>query len=181
MMLALEPKNMVAEKSIEKTALIYCRVSSSRQASEGFSLSAQEAKCRAYAETKGYSIGRVFQGVTSVGSPSVSPALSSLFSFIKGKSLSSDYVVIVDNTSRISRDLEHLLKIKTELMNMDVEIECVSSEQEEIPETELLTRLMCMMGHYEKASNRRRSMQIRKMRSGNAQQIKINEQYKRRK
>jgi len=41
-------------------AIIYCRVSSTKQTTEGTGLQSQELRCRRYADDKGYDVGRVW-------------------------------------------------------------------------------------------------------------------------
>ncbi|MCZ4269072.1 recombinase family protein [Rhodobacteraceae bacterium G21628-S1] len=56
-------------KNTENTpqALIYCRVSSSKQRLEGSGLESQEQRCRAYADEKGYDVEAVFPDDVSGG------------------------------------------------------------------------------------------------------------------
>ena len=49
-----------AQNSDVRKALIYCRVSTTKQTIEGSGLQSQELRCRRYAEDKGYSIEAVF-------------------------------------------------------------------------------------------------------------------------
>ena len=41
-------------------AVIYCRVSTKEQAEKGFSLEAQEEKCKAFAKANNYAVDKVF-------------------------------------------------------------------------------------------------------------------------
>ena len=51
-----ENSNMTGTRS----AVIYCRVSSTKQRVEGSGLESQEQRCRAYADDKGYEVEAVF-------------------------------------------------------------------------------------------------------------------------
>ena len=58
------------KKAIKKTkemseikALIYCRVSSERQKTEGHGLDSQEQRCRLYCEQKGYEVEGQFEAI----------------------------------------------------------------------------------------------------------------------
>jgi len=55
-------------------AVIYCRVSSDRQASEGHGLDGQERRCREYAKVNGYTIAEVFRDKGASGGTISRPA-----------------------------------------------------------------------------------------------------------
>ncbi|MEO1405118.1 MAG: recombinase family protein [Pseudomonadota bacterium] len=48
-------------------AIIYCRVSSTKQVAEGSGLESQEHRCRQYADAKGYEVAVVFPADVSGG------------------------------------------------------------------------------------------------------------------
>ena len=54
-------------ESASTRALIYCRVSTTRQKTEGAGLVSQEHRCRQYAEMKGYTVEAVFPDDASGG------------------------------------------------------------------------------------------------------------------
>src|SRR5690606_4617361 len=53
--------------AIPSQAVIYCRVSSKKQATGGHGLDSQELRCREYAHAKGYAIAAVFTDDVSGG------------------------------------------------------------------------------------------------------------------
>lgn len=82
-----------------KKCVIYARVSSMKQTSEGSGLSSQERTCRDYAERNGYEVVEVFTDVIS-GKYEDRPGMNALLAFL-GKVSTSDYVVVVDDFSRL--------------------------------------------------------------------------------
>jgi DNA invertase Pin-like site-specific DNA recombinase len=83
-------------------ALVYLRVSTARQASEGVSLEAQEARCRAHAERMGWSVAGVFRDEGLSGKDGVEdrPGLADLIATARAR---TDAVVVVYSVSRLAR------------------------------------------------------------------------------
>ena len=64
-------------------SLLYCRVSSIRQSSEGHGLDSQEHRCREYASQKGYIVEKVFRdSFTGGGDFMKRPAMSEMLGYI---------------------------------------------------------------------------------------------------
>lgn len=87
-------------------ALVYIRVSTARQASDGVSLEAQETRARAHAEKNGWAVAGVFkdEGISGKDAISKRPGLRSLLeSAVSLKSKGINAVVVVYSVSRLSR------------------------------------------------------------------------------
>lgn len=97
-MIISNPKSVPSKKCV-----IYARVSSAKQTTDGSGLSSQERTCRDYAERKGYEVVEVFNDVIS-GKLEDRPGMNALLAFLR-KETSSDYVVVVDDFSRLARDV----------------------------------------------------------------------------
>ena len=64
-------------------AVIYCRVSTTKQVKEGHGLESQESRCRAHAETKRYNVEAVFPDDISGGVDFMKrPGMLALLSYI---------------------------------------------------------------------------------------------------
>ena len=63
-------KDEYNRNSMTTVAVIYCRVSSTKQRIEGSGLESQEQRCRAYAIEKGYTVEAVFPDDVSGGGES---------------------------------------------------------------------------------------------------------------
>lgn len=67
----------------QKTAIIYCRISSLKQASAGDGLNSQEHRCRQYAAQKGYEVEAVFpDSITGGGDYLKRPGMVALLSYL---------------------------------------------------------------------------------------------------
>ena len=86
------------------TAVIYCRVSSKKQATSGDGLASQETRCREYANFKGYQVEAVFHE-TLTGGSSVRPAMASLIAHLRAHKKDGPRVVIVDSQTRFAKDV----------------------------------------------------------------------------
>ena len=86
----------------EHKALIYVRVSTARQASEGIGLDAQEAKCTAHAERMGWPVLNVFrdEGISGKDGIEARPGLAALLQMAKQ---TPGAVVVVYSVSRLAR------------------------------------------------------------------------------
>ena len=85
-------------------ALIYCRVSSTKQAVEGHGLDSQEHRCRDYAAARGYEVEAVFpDDVTGGGDFMKRPGMVALISYLDAQRDRKAYVVIFDDLKRFAR------------------------------------------------------------------------------
>jgi site-specific DNA recombinase len=87
-------------------ALVYIRVSTARQATDGVSLEAQEARARVHAEKNGWAVAGVFRDEGSSGKDAIAKrqGLRSLLessASLKAKNINA--VVVVYSVSRLSR------------------------------------------------------------------------------
>lgn len=94
----------MSEKINDRTkAVIYCRVSSRKQESDGSGLSAQESTCRDFAKQKGYEVVEVFQDVMS-GKAHARPGLQRLLDLLESVDC-RQYVVLIYDGSRLARGI----------------------------------------------------------------------------
>lgn len=90
------------------TALIYCRVSSTKQKLEGSGLASQEHRCRQYAEGKGYAVEAVFPDDSSGGGDFMKrPGMRAMLAYLDAQK-GTPYVVIFDDLKRFARDTESI-------------------------------------------------------------------------
>lgn len=140
-------------------ALIYCRVSSTKQRIEGSGLESQEQRCRAYAEDQGYDVEAVFPDDVSGGGDFMRrPGMVALLSYLdaqKGK----PYVVIFDDLKRFARDTEFHLKLRREFSRRGAKIECLNFRFEDTPEGKFIETVIAAQGELEREQNRRQVVQ----------------------
>jgi len=156
------------EKHAEiKQALIYCRVSSTKQRLEGSGLESQEQRCRAYADDKDYLVEAVFPDDVSGGGDFMRrPGMVALLSYLdaqKGK----PYVVIFDDLKRFARDTEFHLKLRREFAKRGARIECLNFRFEDSPEGKFIETVIAAQGELEREQNRRQVVQKMKARVEN--------------
>ena len=65
----------------KKLAVIYCRVSSTKQVKEGHGLDGQEARCRDFSRTNAFEVVNVFREEGVSGSLSERPAFFDMLDF----------------------------------------------------------------------------------------------------
>ncbi len=156
------------KKSAEiRRALIYCRVSSTKQRVEGSGLESQEQRCRAYAEEKGYEVEAVFPDDVSGGGDFIKrPGMVALLSYIDAQK-SKPYVVIFDDLKRFARDTEFHLKLRREFETRGAVIECLNFRIEDTPEGKFIETIIAAQGELEREQNRRQVVQKMKARVEN--------------
>lgn len=153
-------------KSIVKyeRAVIYCRVSSDRQATEGHGLEGQEQRCREYAERKGYIVEEVFRdSFTGAGDFMARPAMAQLIGYLDEKPF-TQYVVIFDDLKRLARDTQVHIKLRTALRVRDAKPECLNFNFEDTAEGEFIETILAAQGQLERQQNKRQVVQKMKSR-----------------
>ena len=150
---------MITQKSI-----IYCRVSSERQKTEGHGLDSQEHRCRELADKKGYEIEKVFRDSFSGGGDYTKrPAMSEMLTYMDSKPYNR-YVVIFDDLKRLARDTEQYLKLKRALELRRATVECPNFVFTNSPEGQYVETIMAATAQLEREQNRRQVMQKMKAR-----------------
>jgi DNA invertase Pin-like site-specific DNA recombinase len=152
------------ELGSSKIALIYCRVSSERQKTEGHGLDSQEHRCREYALTNGYSIEKVFRDSYSGGGDfMLRPAMGEMIGYID-KNLHKNYIVIFDDLKRFARDTEFHLKLRTALRVRNVKPECLNYTFDDTAEGTFVETVFAAQGQLERDQNKRQVVQKMKAR-----------------
>ena len=118
-------------------AIIYCRVSSKGQETDGHGLESQETRCRQYAAAKGYEVVATFPDtITGSGDFMKRPGMVSLLAFLDSEP-DEDFIVIFDDLKRYARDVEFHLKLKREMDARGAIRECLNFAFQDTPEGEL--------------------------------------------
>lgn len=143
-------------------ALIYCRVSSERQKKEGHGLDSQEHRGRVHAAQKGYIVEEVFRDSAS-GGLMERPAMIAMLKYIDAHP-HKNYVVVFDDLSRFSRDVQVHLRLRQEFKQRDAIVECPNFTFEDTPEGQMVEVIMAAQSAYHRHSNRRQVIQKQKAR-----------------
>jgi len=145
-------------------ALIYCRVSSDRQATEGHGLEAQELRCREYAQRKGYKVEKVFKDSASGGGLYTSrPEQVAIIEHID-KFPYRKFILVIDDISRFARDAQGHMQLRSILRAKGVSIGCPNFNFEESLEGEVVENVMAVFSEYHRKGNKRQVVQKQKAR-----------------
>ncbi len=148
-------------------AVIYCRVSSAKQATEGHGLDSQESRCRDYARAKGYEVEACFPDDASGGGDFMKrPGMVALLAYLAGKG-DTDYVVIFDDLKRFARDTMFHWKLRYALAAHNAKVECLNFKFDDTPEGEFMETLFAAQGQLERQQNSRQTIQKMKARVSN--------------
>lgn len=147
-------------------ALIYARVSSEKQAREGHGLDAQEQRCREYAQRRGHLVSKenIFKDTASGGGEYTTRVgqvnlLKRVDQYPYRK-----FVVIVDDISRLARDVKAHITFREALKLRGVVMESPNFNFEDSPEGELYEGMTQLTNEYHRKVNKRQVVQKMKAR-----------------
>ncbi|GIT93147.1 hypothetical protein JANAI62_35690 [Jannaschia pagri] len=154
-------------QTAQQRAVIYARVSSIAQETEGHGLKSQETRCREYALSKGYDVAAVFPDTISGGGDFMKrPGMVALLSFLDAQPDTS-FVVIFDDLKRFARDTRFHLDLREAFRTRGATIECLNFKFEDTPEGEFIETIMAAQGALERKQNGRQVAQKMKARMQN--------------
>ena len=147
-------------KTTEPTsAVIYCRVSSKKQATDGQGLNSQESRCRDYARDKGYRVAAVFTDDVSGGGDFIKrPGMVRLLRYLD-ENADCPHVVIFDDLKRYARDTVFHLKLRQEMALRNATRECLNFRFEDSPEGEFIETVIAAQSQLERQQNSRQVRQ----------------------
>lgn len=148
----------------EPVSLIYCRVSSDRQKTEGSGLESQEHRCREYAKVSGYKVEAVFPDSASGGGDFMKrPQMRALLDHID-KQPHKRYVVIFDDLKRFARDMAFHIKLRSEFESRGVTLKCLNFDFDDSPMGEFSEGILALAAQLERKQNRLQVIQKMKAR-----------------
>lgn len=148
-------------------AVIYCRVSSTKQKIDGGGLESQEQRCRAYAVERGYDVEAVFPDDASGGGDFMKrPGMVALLSYLDAQP-DKNYVVIFDDLKRFARETEMHIKLRQAFRARGALVECLNFKFEDTPEGKFIETNIAAQGELEREQNRRQVLQKMKARVEN--------------
>ena len=134
-----------------KRAVIYCRVSSSKQTKVGDGLGSQETRCREFARLKGYVIADVFKDDAS-GSLIERPGMKDMLGYLR-KHRSKEPVVLIDDISRLARGLNAHLQLRAAISRAGGKLESPSIEFGEDSDSMLVENLLASVSQHQRQKN----------------------------
>jgi len=139
-------------------ALVYCRVSSTKQ-KKGSGLESQQHRCIQYADNKNYIVEKIFKDDVSGGGDFMNrKGMVELLQYLK-KNNRHNYVVIFDDLKRFARDTMFHLKLRAEFAQYQVKIECLNYHFEDTPEGKFVETIHAAQGQLEREQIGRQTTQ----------------------
>lgn len=132
-------------------AVIYCRVSSDRQAIEGNGLGSQETRCREYAKSKGYNVLKTFNDAGVSGRLLERPAFRDLIGFLGTQK--EEVVVIIDHIDRLARDVDTHLDLRNRLRIAGGKLESPSFQFGDTPHEKFMENVVASVAQYQREHN----------------------------
>ena len=137
-----------------KQAIIYCRVSSEKQATEGHGLTSQESSCRKFARENDFNVVKVFtDDSTGGGDFWRRPGITALLTFLDHRK--GETAVIFDDLKRFARDTMFHLKLRQELSSRNAYPRCPNFRFDESPEGYFVETIIAATAELERKQNRR--------------------------
>lgn len=133
-------------------AVIYCRVSSPKQVTEGHGLASQETRCREYAKHKGYDVVEVFHDEGITGKLLDRPNMKAMLTYLK-KHRTINLVVIIDDISRLARDIETHLRLRASIAATGGKLESPSIEFGDDSDSRLVEHLLASVAAHQREKN----------------------------
>ncbi len=97
-----------------REAVIYVRISSSKQKTKGDGLRSQTSACRDYARYKNLEVIKVFSDVMS-GKHASRPGMDEMIAFLNADKTKT-YAVIIDDISRLARDIVTHMSLRSAIL-----------------------------------------------------------------
>ncbi len=119
--------------------IIYCRVSSKKQVTDGNGLDSQEQVCRAWAKQRGLVIERVFREEGVSGGKEDRPALDAMLEFLFASK--EQYIVLFYDVSRVARDTEIFWNIYNRIVAKGHKLDTTQNKIEDTPVGKFITTI----------------------------------------
>lgn len=147
-----------------REGLVYARVSSKRQESEGSGLISQQGRC--IAELRNIKVPHVetfSDSYTGGGDFMKRPEMRRMLSYIDANP-HRKFVVVFDDISRFARDAMFHIKLRTEFRARDVVLRCLNFNFDESEEGEFVELIFAGKAELDRKQNRRQVVQKMKAR-----------------
>ena len=149
--LKMKGKNIDEVKDGQR-AVIYCRASSEKQVREGHGLDSQETRCREYARAKGYVVAETFHDAAQSGKLLDRPQMKAMLNYLR-RHQKDDLVVVVDDISRLARDIETHIQLRAAISAADAKLESPSITFGEDSDSRLVEHLLASVAAHQREKN----------------------------
>lgn len=138
-------------KKENRKAVIYCRVSSTKQTVEGDGLNSQQTRCREYAKYKGYTITEVFMDDIS-GGVVERPGMQTMLRYLK-QHRAEDCAVIIDDISRLARGVQAHFELRKTILDAGGRLESPSIEFGEDADSIMVETMLATISQHQRQKN----------------------------
>ncbi len=142
-----------AIQPLNTQAVIYARVSSAAQVRKGQGLGSQETRCREFARMKGYDVDRVFVDEAVSGGITTRPGMQAMLSYLKEHAHAQSFVVVIDDISRLARDIKAHLDLREAIASAGARLESPSVEFGEDSDSILVENLLASVSQHQRQKN----------------------------
>lgn len=133
----------------KRKAVIYCRVSSGKQAREGNGITSQEVRCREYAKHNNLDVVEVFRDEGYSGKLVHRPNLDKMLALME----KSPCVIIIDDINRFARGLETHLILRKKVDKLKCTLESPSLNFGEDADSKLVENLLACVAEHGRGKN----------------------------
>ncbi len=135
----------------KQPAVIYCRVSDTKQKTEGHGLESQEVRCLEYAKSKGYKVIATYKDDAS-GGDLKRPESEEMLKYLRANRR-VPHVIIIEDISRLARDTRIWMWFRDELAKTNSTLECPSFQFGETSEAWLMEMMSVNFAEYHRLKN----------------------------
>lgn len=135
----------------KQPAVIYCRVSDTKQKTEGHGLESQEVRCVEYAKSKGYEVVATYKDDAS-GGDLKRPQSEEMLKFLRANRR-VPHVIIIEDISRLARDTRIWMWFRDELAKTNSILECPSFQFGDTSEAWLMEMMSVNFAEYHRLKN----------------------------
>ncbi len=160
----ISDKNSTSNPFEDREGLVYARVSSRRQETEGSGLGSQEGRCIKELAVMKVPYVKTFPDSFSGGGDFMNrPAMRELLEYIDAHP-HKKFVVIFDDLSRFARDVFFHIKLRAEFKKRDVILKCLNYNFDDSEEGEFAELIFAGKAELDRKQNRRQVIQKQKAR-----------------
>ena len=134
-----------------KKAVLYARVSTTKQSKEGHGIASQITRCREFAGYKGLEVVETFTDEKS-GSLIDRPGMKSMLDYLRRRK-SGEYVVVIDDISRLARSISAHISLRTAISKVGAELISPSIEFGEDPDSVLIENVLASISQHHAQKN----------------------------
>lgn len=138
-------------RKTDQKAVIYCRVSTKKQAREGNGLASQETRCREYAGQRNHEVIGVFIDDVS-GKLAQRPGFNQMLSFLR-KNRKLGIVVIIEDPSRMARDVRNHFNLKDLIHFAGATIESPNADFGDDPDSIFFENIAASLAQHQRQKN----------------------------